>query len=174
MSSSTDEGRGAGSRRGLLRGIGGAGVAAAGLAAAQGTAQAAPTAPAAPATGRAGRGGPVGSWSVLITVEGQHEVERAHFSFHADGQLIMQTISDSGTGIGSWRPTDTGFVFALRHLRKGPDGAFLLEVRIRQEARLTSRGTFVAEGTGRAVDAAGNVLMVVRAKATGTRFGIDD
>lgn len=158
------------SRRGLLKQLGVAG--AAGLA----VGAVSPAAEAAPASRAARYRLPVGTWSVAITVEGQPETERAHFSFHADGQLVMQSLVDgtTQTGIGSWRPKHGGFVYTMRRLRAGEDGAFLCEVRIRQEARFTSAGAFVSEGKGTAVDADGNVLMEVRATAAGTRFGIDD
>lgn len=156
------------SRRGLLKRVGAVG--AAGLAAG---AVAAP----AEAVTRGGRHRlPVGSWSAEVTVEGQPGTERGHFSFHADGQVVLQSLAAGTiqTAIGSWRPTRGGFVFSLRRLRAGDDGSFLFEVRIRQEARFTSARSFVSEGTGKAVDADGNVLMEVRATAAGTRFGIDD
>ncbi|WP_406379435.1 twin-arginine translocation signal domain-containing protein [Streptomyces sp. NBC_01618] len=150
------------SRRGLLKQVGVVG--AAGL-----------TAAVTDTTAHADAGSPAGSWSVTVEVEGQPEAERAHFSFTADGQLVMQGIRDgtTGTGIGSWRASRGGFVYALRHLRVGDDGKFLFEIRIRQEARFTSAGAFVSQGTARAVDAGGNVLMELQATASGSRFGID-
>ncbi|MFE3140615.1 hypothetical protein [Streptomyces scopuliridis] len=119
---------------------------------------------------------PVGSWTVLITVEGMPEPERGHFSFHADGQLVMHSVSSSGlgTGIGSWRAEGQGFGYVLRSARVDAEGRFLYELRIRQEARLTSRGVFTSRGSGTAVAPDGTVLMERAAEAAGTRFGFND
>ncbi|MEV5341639.1 hypothetical protein AB0K93_24635 [Streptomyces sp. NPDC052676] len=128
-------------------------------------------------SGRADRRGreqrPVGSWSVLVTIEGEPEVERAHYSFSSDGQLILQTTRHTHTGLGSWHPIKGGFVYATRGLRSDADGGFLNELRIRHTARFNPDGTFTSTGTGQAVDADGNVLMEVQSRAVGTRFGID-
>ncbi|WP_405997526.1 hypothetical protein [Streptomyces sp. NBC_00829] len=159
-------GRPSTTRRRLLKGTGA--VTAAGLTAAV-------TAPAADASAHHGAG-PAGVWAVQVTIDQRPgEIERAHFSFGGDGQLVVQTINASHTGLGLWRRTgESRFVFVLRHLWTDGAGAFRYEVRIRHEARLTSPTTFVSDGTGTAVDAAGNILLTVRAKVTGTRFGIDD
>ncbi|MFI1395496.1 hypothetical protein [Streptomyces sp. NPDC020681] len=158
-------GRSSTTRRRLLMGTGAA------------TAAGLTTAVAAPAAGaQAAPSGPMGAWAVQVTITpGPGTVERAHFSFGADGQLVVQTANASHTGLGVWRRvSETRFVFVLRHLWTDALGDFQYEVRIRHEGRLTSPTTFVSEGTGTAVDADGNVLLTVHAGAKATRFGIDD
>ncbi|MEU4499349.1 hypothetical protein OG729_05950 [Streptomyces sp. NBC_00210] len=160
-------GRPSTTRRRLLTGTGA--VTAAGLTAAV-------AAPAAEASAHAGAGGPAGVWAVQVSIDQRPgEIERAHFSFGSDGQLVVQTINASHTGLGVWRRAgENRFVFVLRHLWTNGLGAFQYEVRIRHEGKLTSPTTFVSEGSGTAVDADGKVLLTVKAKVSGTRFGIDD
>ncbi|MFI8965385.1 hypothetical protein ACIGO8_25105 [Streptomyces sp. NPDC053493] len=116
---------------------------------------------------------PVGSWSVTVTIEGVPDVEHAHYSFGADGQLILQTHRHTHTGIGTWEWTDDGFVYVTRGLRPNADGGLLSELRIRHTARFDADGGFTSTGTGQALDATGKVLMEVQSTAVGTRFGVD-
>lgn len=115
---------------------------------------------------------PVGSWSVLVTIENVPDIERAHFSFHADGQIVMQTISNSHTGIGSWKAVDGGFVYVLRSLQTDSGGRFVSELRVDHRARFNSDGSYTSTGTGQVVDADGKVLVEVQSTAVGTRFGV--
>jgi hypothetical protein len=160
-------GRPSTTRRRLLMGTGA--VTAAGLTTAV-------TAPDADAAAYPNTRGPAGAWAVQVSIDQRPgETERAHFSFGADGQLVVQTINASHTGLGLWRRTsETRFVFVLRHLWTDGLGSFQYEVRIRHEGKLTSPTTFVSEGSGTAVDADGKVLLTVRATVKATRFGIDD
>lgn len=120
------------------------------------------------------RPSPVGSWSVVVTIEGVPDVEHAHYSFGADGQLILQTHRHTHTGIGVWEWTDDGaFVYVTRGLRPDADGGLLSELRIRHTGRIGADGTFTSTGTGQALDAGGKVLMEVQSTAVGTRFGVD-
>ncbi|WP_370415397.1 hypothetical protein [Streptomyces fradiae] len=140
---------------------------------------AAPAAAAAPDQGPGHRHGnrrpsPVGSWSVVVTIEGVPDVEHAHYSFGADGQLILQTHRHTHTGIGTWEWADDGaFVYVTRGLRSDADGGLLSELRIRHTGRFGADGTFTSTGTGQALDAGGKVLMEVQSTAVGTRFGVD-
>ncbi|MFI6060889.1 hypothetical protein [Streptomyces sp. NPDC051286] len=120
------------------------------------------------------RPSPVGSWSVVVTIEGVPDVEHAHYSFGADGQLILQTHRHTHTGIGTWEWTDDdSFLYVIRGLRSDADGGLLSELRIRHTARFGADGTFTSAGTGQALDAGGKVLMEVQSTAVGTRFGVD-
>ncbi|MEV6332717.1 hypothetical protein [Streptomyces sp. NPDC051909] len=120
------------------------------------------------------RPSPVGSWSVVVTIEGVPDVEHAHYSFGADGQLILQTHRHTHTGIGTWKWADDDiFVYVTRGLRPDADGGLLSELRIRHTGRFGADGTFTSTGTGQALDAGGKVLMEVQSTAVGTRFGVD-
>ncbi|MGW1296997.1 hypothetical protein [Streptomyces sp. NPDC002533] len=161
-----------GSRRSLLRRAGLLGSALALGSAARAGAEELPGAE--DLTARGGRRpSPVGSWSVTVRIEGVPDIERAHYSFGADGQLILQTHRHTHTGIGTWEWRGGGFVYVTRGLRSDADGGLLSELRIRHTARFGPDGTFTSTGTGQALDATGNILLEVRSTAVGTRFGVD-
>ncbi|GAA3675210.1 hypothetical protein GCM10022224_044330 [Nonomuraea antimicrobica] len=99
---------------------------------------------------------PVGTWAAVVTLPSTGQSERVLFAFRADGSL---TVNDGRrTGLGSWRPTATGFKYHFRHYTVNAQGALEWELRNVTEGQVTSADVFTATGTGTAVDPNGNVL----------------
>lgn len=151
-------------RRGVIKGAGAAGVLGISSMLVQGTGT--PTAAADVAA-------VAGTWEVNITFpDNPGQKETALFAFTADGFVIEANTTNVRTGLGTWRPSDTGFTFAIRELTVNSSGTFLFELRITATGVLTSDTTFTAQGTGQAIAPDGTLLQTVTSVTTATRYGI--
>ncbi|MGH3972321.1 MAG: hypothetical protein ACRDS9_03205 [Pseudonocardiaceae bacterium] len=113
----------------------------------------------------------VGTWAVIITFE-DGAPERGLFAFTSDRLMMQVNTGNRFTGFGVWEPTKRGFRYAFRQQSFNDDGQFVFDVHVDQIGELTSSNSFTSTGTGTAIDADGNVVIVTNTTVTAERYGL--
>jgi hypothetical protein len=95
------------------------------------------------------------------------------YAFTSDGILLNS--SNAGTiGIGAWKQINRDtFTYSFRQYLLSTTGQLEGELRATLQARLTSAGTFEADGVARGFDLAGNPTVEFHPVVTANRYALD-